>query len=139
MVANEVVSGGVAERNKVRSSLEVGEHDGDQPISALRPGAAIAQEKPTKSVASALARQRVAGPIAVLDDEDERLVASLQIRKLTSVVRPSSKTHRCAPRASSRRPRRCRSQLLRQPRPCETVRPWRQEIEGLGRLGRTSP
>ena len=44
MVAHEVVGCDVAQRVlEFGRALQVGEHDGDQPISALSPGEAIAQ------------------------------------------------------------------------------------------------
>ena len=91
MVANEVVSGGVAERIvEFGRAFEIGEHDGDPADLGIVAGAQqLLGGEPTEGGHGdhALARQRVAGPIAVLDDEDERLVALVADRKLILAAR----------------------------------------------------
>src|SRR4029077_17794222 len=91
MVPSEVVSGGVTELIvEFGRALEVCEHDGDPAdLGIVARTQQLFGGEPTESGHGdhALAGQRVAGPIAVLDDEDERLVALVADHKLTSVVR----------------------------------------------------
>ncbi len=91
MVANEVVGGGVAKRIvEFGRAFEVGEHDGDPADLGIVAGTQqLLGGEPTEGGHGdhALARQRVLGPVAVLDDEDERLVALVADRKLVSAAR----------------------------------------------------
>jgi hypothetical protein len=86
-----LVSGGVAERIvEFGRAFEVGEHDGDPADLGIVAGTQqLLGGKPTESGHGnhAFARQRVLGPIAVLDDEHERLVALVANRKLVSGAR----------------------------------------------------
>ena len=105
MVANEVVGGSVAERIvEFGRALEVGEHDGDPADLGVVAGTQqLLGAEPTESGHGdhALAGQRVAGPIAVLDDEDERPVALVADRELISAARSFKQNVASrAPRAS---------------------------------------
>ena len=91
MVANEVVGGSVAERIvEFGRALEVGEHDGDPADLGIvaRTQQLLGREPAERGHGDhALSRQRVLGPIAVLDDEGERLVALVADRELISAAR----------------------------------------------------
>ena len=143
MVANEVVSGGVAERIvEFGRALEVGEHDGDPAdLGIVARTQQLLRGEPTEGGHGdhPLAGQRVAGPIAVLDDEDERPVALVADRKLIPAVR-SFKQNLAAARHERRDDAVGADVAInfaaRLDGP-KTVRPRRQgEIKGLGRLRR---
>jgi hypothetical protein len=91
MVANEVVSRRVAKRVvEFGRALEVGEHDGDPADLGIVAGTQqLLGGEPTEGRHGdhPLPRQRVARPIAVLDDEGERPVALVADRKLVSAAR----------------------------------------------------
>ena len=146
MVANEVVGRGVAQRIvEFGRALQVGEHDGDPAdLGIVARAQQLLGAEPTEGGHGdhAFAGQRVLGPIAALDDEDERLVALVANRKLTSAVRFFEQNLTAARHEGRDGAVRAYVAISFSASldGAKTVRPRRQgQIEGLGRLCRNSP